>query len=725
MGVGAARAPGATRSAPRWRPALAGLLAGLLLVTSSALADPPAVLAVHEGTPDLTLVTVSRYEVQPANRRVRVTVTITATNHLSDTATRRFYFERAFLAVLPGTSGFKITGSSGTPKVSISAAKPDHTLLRIDFGARLAAGKSTSLTLTFDLKDPGGAGNRDVRIGSTIVSFPVWAYGTDATPGSRVSVALPADYVVDFAVGGLAGPELDASGLAVYDSGVLDAPLDFYVYLVGDRPGAYVDRDLSIPVNGSMATLVVQSWEDDPEWGDWVSDLLERGLPALGLAIGLEWPLEDSIVVREALARSTGGYAGLFDPAEGRIDIAYYARPAVALHEAAHGWFNGALLADRWANEAFASLYGSAVGTELEVAVDDPELTVDLEAYRIPLNEWGAIGAVDSDVERYGYAASLALARLIAERAGDGVLREVWARASARVGAYQPVGGDALAPAIEGNESVAGPPDWRGLLDLLEDTAGRSFEDLWATWVIRDTDRPLLQDRASSRAAYQGLVVEAADWRLPPSIREALRVWQFDTADTLLAQASDVLVGRADIEREAATLGLTPPSTLRPLFERGDGFSDALSEVAGELAAIDSLGRAMDVRIAEPGPIEALGLLGTEPERDLAAARTAFEAGDLEGASSGAATALLAWTTAAEVGGGRAMSIGLLAAAALLLAFVVLRRGRDRPRGSTRTPMARHIGTRDGIAGISGTYATLADHPAESSSGEAQGDELP
>ena len=518
MSVGAARAPGATRSAPRWRPALAGLLAGLLLVTSSALADPPAVLAVHEGTPDLTLVTVSRYEVQPANRRVRVTVTITATNHLSDTATRRFYFERAFLAVLPGTSGFKITGSSGTPKVSISAAKPDHTLLRIDFGARLAAGKSTSLTLTFDLKDPGGAGNRDVRIGSTIVSFPVWAYGTDATPGSRVSVALPADYVVDFAVGGLAGPELDASGLAVYDSGVLDAPLDFYVYLVGDRPGAYVDRDLSIPVNGSMATLVVQSWEDDPEWGDWVSDLLERGLPALGLAIGLEWPLEDSIVVREALARSTGGYAGLFDPAEGRIDIAYYARPAVALHEAAHGWFNGALLADRWANEAFASLYGSAVGTELEVAVDDPELTVDLEAYRIPLNEWGAIGAVDSDVERYGYAASLALARLIAERAGDGVLREVWARASARVGAYQPVGGDALAPAIEGNESVAGPPDWRGLLDLLEDTAGRSFEDLWATWVIRDTDRPLLQDRAilarrvsETRRRGRGLAASAVD----------------------------------------------------------------------------------------------------------------------------------------------------------------------------------------------------------------------
>ena len=29
------------------------------------------------------------------------------------------------------------------------------------------------------------------------------------------------------------------------------------------------------------------------------------------------------------------------------------------LHEASHAWFNGALLADRWSNEAFASDYGT------------------------------------------------------------------------------------------------------------------------------------------------------------------------------------------------------------------------------------------------------------------------------------------------------------------------------------------------------------------------------
>lgn len=651
------------------------------------------VSATHEGSPDLTIVTQARYEVQPAERRVRVTVAITATNHLADTATRRYYFDRAFLAVLPDTSGFKITAPSGTPKVAVSSAKDDHTLLRIDFGSRLAAGKSASFTLTFDLVDPGGAGNRDVRVGSTIVSFPVWAFGTDSTPGSRVTVALPADYIVEFLAGSMTGPEAASDGLAVFDTGVLEEPLGFYAYLVGDRPGAYADRTLAIPVGGSTASILVQSWEDDVEWGDRVADLLERGLPELGGSIGLGWPEPETTTVREALSRNTGGYAGLFDPAEAQIDIAYYAGPGVVLHEAAHGWFNGTLLADRWANEAFASLYGAAAAAALGVDAEEPTLTEEIEAHRIPLNAWGAIGDADSDEETYGYAASLALARLIAERTGDGVLREVWAMASARVGAYQPMGGDDAAPTIEGNESVDGAPDWRGLLDLLEDTAGTPFEDLWTAWVVRDSDRPLLTERAATRLRYQELIAAADDWRLPRSIRDALRVWEFQTADALLGQAADVLDRRADIARIAAALGLTPPTTLRPLFEQADSFSGALAEAAAELEALDLLGRTEATRLQDPGAIESLGLMGTEPDLDFEAAQSAFEAGDLEATGTHAAAAMLVWTTAAEVGSGRAMSLGLLVLALAILVFLVLRRSRRSRRARPRAPMATPMGS--------------------------------
>lgn len=692
------------------------LLATILLVAGVGFAAPPDAGAAG---PDLTLVTDARYEVRPADRLVHVTVGITATNHLVDTATRRFYFDRAFLAVLPGTSRFRISGAAGTPKVSVSTTAADHTLLRIDFGARLAAGKSTTFQLQFDLVDPGGAGNRDVRVGTSIVSFPIWAYGTDATPGSRVSVVLPADYQVEFLTGTLPGPEAGPDGTAIYASEALEAPLTFYAYLVGDRPSAYVDRPLSIPVSGMSASLIVQSWEDDAEWADRVSDLLTRGLPELGTAIGLEWPESDATFVREALSRTTGGYAGIFDPARGQIDIAYYAGPAVVLHEAAHGWFNGALLADRWANEAFASLYASAVAARLGVEPDDPLLTEELEEARIPLNEWGAVGAEATDVESYGYAASLALARLIAERAGDGVLREVWAKASARVGAYQPEGGDASAPAIDGNEGVDGPPDWRGLLDLLEDTSGVSYGDLWSTWVVRDEDRPLLVDRTAARARYEALIEAAGAWRLPRSVRDALRVWQFDTANDLFDQATDVLEQNATIAREAAALGLEAPGTLRPLFERGEGFAGALTEAAAELDALDALRRAEAARLSEPGPIEAIGLIGTEPGKDLDAARNAFEAGDLGTTTTRAVAATVVWSTAAEIGGGRALSGGLLALAVLIVLLLLARRARTGRGVGSRRRVIQQAHPIAG-AGAGDAYATLASHPPEPGTGDAE-----
>ncbi len=111
----------------------------------------------------------------------------------------------------------------------------------------------------------------------------------------------------------------------------------------------------------------------------------------------------------------------------------------MVLHESAHAWFNGGLLTDRWANEAFASYYGLEAAAELDVKATGDTLTPELEAARIPLNAWGAVGREDDKTEDYAYAATLALAREIAERAGADGLRAVWADAAARVGAYQPV----------------------------------------------------------------------------------------------------------------------------------------------------------------------------------------------------------------------------------------------------------------------------------------------
>ena len=380
----------------------------------------------------------------------------------------------------------------------------------------------------------------------------------------------------------------------------------------------------------------------------------------MGDRIGLPWPAYDPpLTVREAVSRSTGGYAGLFDPREGRVDIAYYADDFVVLHEAAHAWFNGSLLADRWASEAFASYYGSAAAFDLGLKVTTDVLTDELQASRIALNDWGPVGSEAVAVEDYAYAAALEVARLIAARAGGDGLRAVWADAAAGVGAYQPLGG--------GTETVDGPPDWRGLLDLLEARTDATYDDLWRTWIARPTDLPLLDARAEARARFAAIRTQAADWRLPradPRRAPGVAVRRRDAAARWRRRRARA---RAEVEAAADAAGLVPPASLRSAFEDNDGFEDAAVEATAELDTIARYEAAVALRPGEVTPLIALGLWGETPELELTAARAAFARGDLQAAQEASGTAAAVWGGAASLGQDRALSI-----AAIILALVML-----------------------------------------------------
>lgn len=649
------------------------------LVATGLLVAPPVAPSVRAAAPDLTIVSDARYDVQPDQRRVRVSLDLLVTNHLKDSVTRRYYFDRAFLAVLPNTSSFKFSwDGKGTPTVHVSKRTADYTLLQLDLGQRLFSGKSARYKLRFDLVDPGGAPTRDVRVGDSLVSFPVWAFATDGTPGSSVEVVFPAGFAADVEAGSIPKPVIDATGRTIYQTAKLDKPLAFFAYLIADRPGAYSERTVSPRVGGSPVRLTIRSWPDDEAWSTRVGALVGRALPILGDRIGLPWPRAGGLVVQEAVSRSTGGYAGLFDPGEGLVEVAYYADDLVVLHESAHAWFNGSLLADRWANEAFASYYGLEIAPELKVKANGEVLTPALEAGRIPLNDWGAIGREASAVEDYAYAATLALAKAIAERAGPDGLRAIWADAAGRVGAYQPPNLDGAAPAAP--ETVDGPPDWRGLLDLLDERGSGSFDDLWRTWVARPTDLPLLDARLAARPRYDAVIAVAGDWRLPRPIRDAMRAWRFDMATSLLADATRILDQRAAIEAAAASSGLTPPDTLRTSFENPDGFASATQEAAAELEAIQRYDAAAATRPAAPDLLETLGLWGATPGAELDQSRTLFATGDLSGSVASAVMAAAIWSGAEDLGRGRLVSIVALTLAVLLAIALIVAwlRGRQR-----------------------------------------------
>ncbi len=659
------------------RRSAAGWFALVLAVVLLGLpAGPVAPGEVRAATPDLTIVSTARYEVQPGDRRVQVTIDLTLTNRLKDTKTKRFYFNEAFLAVIPGASGFKLTTSGkGSPSVRVTKRAKTHTLVRLGLASRLFSGKTAKYRLRYDLKDPGGSPTRELRVGDALVSFPVWAYASGGTAGSSVSVAFPKGYEPRVEAGDLGTPVTDAEGRITFSSGKLSKPLEFFAYLIADRPGAYTDGPITPTVLGAPAPLNIRGWSDDRPWADRVGGLLERALPVIGEEIGLAWPREVPLTVQETVSRSTGGYAGLFDPSANRVEIAYYASDFVVLHEAAHGWFNGAFLADRWANEAFASYYAGVAAADLGVKVTPAAPPArPSDPARIALDAWGPLGAASTATEDYGYAASLAVAQAIAQRAGPDALRDVWAVVAARAGAYQPPNGPA-----EG--AFASAPDWRGLLDLLEDRTGKPFDDLWRTWIARPEDLTALDARTAAREAYDKVVAATNGWLLPLAIRDAMRAWRFEDAMSLLDGAGQALRDRAAIDAAASAAGLTVPATMRAAFEDDDGFDDAAAEAVAELETIARYKAAAAAAPAEMTPVTELGLLDATPEADLAAAREAFARGDLTASMRASERAAATWADASTIGQGRAMQIGLGAVSVflvliLLIALVVRHRRR-------------------------------------------------
>jgi hypothetical protein len=188
---------------------------------------PTAPTDVHAAAQPLRFTSSARYDVQPAQRRVRVTIDLRMTNPSKDTATTAYYYDHAFVQVMGGASSFKV-GGPGSPRVRVVERRKQDIQLRIDFGRRLTSGKSATYRLTFYLKDPGGVATRDLRVGDSLVSFPVWAFATRATPGSTVMVVFPKGFDVEVEAGKIAAPTTEDDGRTIFRSGKLAKPLEFF-----------------------------------------------------------------------------------------------------------------------------------------------------------------------------------------------------------------------------------------------------------------------------------------------------------------------------------------------------------------------------------------------------------------------------------------------------------------------------------------------------------------
>jgi hypothetical protein len=420
-----------------------------------------------------------------------------------------------------------------------------------------------------------------------------------------------------------------------------------------------------------------------------MAKLLTDGLPALQELIGLDYPVTRTLQVQEAATSRLGESAGIYNDIDQSITVRYDADAYVGLHEAAHIWFNQSLFRDRWINEAWAEFYGIQAGKSIGARGDTFNLTPQLSESKIALNDWGAIGVENTDVEDYAYAATAHLADLIAQRTNLAGLRLVWQAAKAGELAYQPLhanGKPELGRAVTQDS-------WQQLLDLLEERTGAEYDDLWSTWVVNDQQRQLLERRQRARTAYEAVVRDAGDWELPTSVRYEMSSWQFDRASADLVDARFALSERDRIDEQAKALQLTPPTTLRSAFEGTNGLAAAHAEARIELQTLAALDQATVATAAEPSLVEWVGLLGAEPQAQLAVARQAFESGQMASAGEHATAVSAARQEAAGLGRERIAfgGGGLLLLDALAMGGLAARRRRRRRATTDPAPTASPV----------------------------------
>ena len=276
------RPAGAAADAPpsrRWRPTVRA--AGPSCVARPARArrrdrparpSPAGTAEVRAATPDLTIVTrrplrrPARPAPRPGHGRPGPDEPPKDTRPSATTSTE------AFLAVLPGASGFKLTlGGSAARRASRVAKKTKtYTLLRLDLGAAAVQRQVRDVPAALRPRRHGRRG-RPATCASATRSCRSRSGRSPptSTPGSTVTVVFPAGLRGRGRGGRHPGARRPtATGRIVFRTGQLAKPLTFFAYLVADRPGAVHRHGPSTAtVGGTPVELTIRAWPDDTAVG--------------------------------------------------------------------------------------------------------------------------------------------------------------------------------------------------------------------------------------------------------------------------------------------------------------------------------------------------------------------------------------------------------------------------------------------------------------------------
>jgi hypothetical protein len=632
-----------------------------VLVAALAAVVLPPFTKIARAEDGLRWETTATYVFDSPNGVVHASIDVSLRNTLQNetdgNVIRKPYFSGVSIPVPPDAANLAAFGDDTPLSVSVTPSEEGgYQIADIDLARNLFAGQTVHLLVNYDLTGAAPRSDTPERINAAYASFGAYGLGD---PGlTTVRVVIPEAFQFD-SFGDEAVESLE-EGNRVLTAANLENPDEWFMFVSARNDEALV----STPGTAGEVAFDVRGWPNDPEWAQFTSTTITTGLPALTGLIGLPWPIDHTLEVRETVTPYLYGYAGWFDGYTGDIEIGEDLDQDVVLHELSHAWFNSDLFADRWVSEGLAQTYSARTISTLGGTPGEPT-AIDVTADgAVRLDAWGDLaltddGSTDAE-EEFGYNASWFIMDALADEVGDDGMRSIFTAADAHANPYA---GDA-----EVDAPTLAATNWHLLLDLAEEVGGSTgFEALLRSYVATPDELPELDARAAARTTYDALQTSGGSWTPPGGVRESMARWAFPDATEQMTAATAVLTSRDDVIAKAGDLGLTAPTGAETAYEEagahhGDTLAD-LEEVSATLdAQHQSLAEIAEVDGAKQEALDGFDNLGLTTDLDgyVAPARDAFEAGrqdEVSGLGDDAATEIAAWVEAGDLLGTTATNV--------------------------------------------------------------------
>ena len=576
--------------------------AAVLVAAAAALAQPAL---ADEG---LTTEARSRYVLDAKATTVEARISLELTNVTPDRG-NTFYFYNAFTVPVPAGAE-RVRARSGDRSLDVSLLRtedPSTRLARISF-PNLRFGQSRAIELTFDVPGEKPRSEDSTRVGPGYATFAVYGVGD---PGrNTVEVVAPSAMTFDATSDDFTvseeGSTTTHTATATTDDG------GFWAVVSLRDPERTDERTVDV----AGTSLLLNGFQDDPRWAEFVADRVSTGLPVLEKLVGSPWPggLER---IREDASPSLRGYDGWFDPSDDEIVIGERLDADLIFHELSHAWVSGERFDERWVSEGLAQVLAErTVVATGGTPTRHPRVSPGSED-AVPLNDWGGSASSRSqDVDAYAYPAAYTATRALLGDLDDAAFAAVVGAGIRGERAYDPEGT---------KDADGGRTTWSRWLDLVETRGGvKDAAQVFQRWALNGEQRAQLRPRAEARAAYAELDEADGGWLPPEGLRDAMTQWDFDRAAAVRERVERLGPAAVRVQDAAARAGVAVPAVIRDSYEDAEqneqyaALATSLPRAATAVTVVAGAERAAE---ADRDPVSALGavLLGVEDRADEAA----------------------------------------------------------------------------------------------------------